>query len=91
MVGYYILIHLLFVFLSSYLFIFWQVPIHTVAAENDQLLRAWLACPELQKKLAEFYTSSEFKKKESESAELRKQLENILGVKKIDLKDFYNV
>lgn len=68
-----------------------QVPIHTVAAENDQVLRAWLACPELQKKLAEFYTSSEFKKKESESAELRKQLENILGVKKIDLKDFYNV
>ena len=55
------------------------------------MLRAWLACPELQKKLAEFYTSSEFKKKESESAELRKQLENILGVKKIDLKDFYNV
>ena len=55
------------------------------------MLRAWLACPELQKKLAEFYTSAEFDKKESESAELRKQLENILGVKKIDLKDFYNV
>ena len=91
MVGYYLFIHLSFVFLSPYLFCFWQVPIHTVAAENDQVLRAWLACPELQKKLAEFYTSLEFKKKESESTQLRKQLENILGVKKIDLKDFYNV
>lgn len=68
-----------------------QVPVHTVAAENDQVLRAWLACPELQKRLQQFYTSSEFEKKERESAELRKQLENSLGVKKIDLKDFYNV
>ncbi|KAJ7383827.1 hypothetical protein OS493_025699 [Desmophyllum pertusum] len=68
-----------------------QVPIHTVATEDDQVLRGWLACPELHKRLAEFYKSSEFQKKESESAELRKQLEDIMGIGKIELKDFYNV
>ncbi|KAL9951585.1 hypothetical protein ACROYT_G044269 [Oculina patagonica] len=68
-----------------------QVPIHTVAVENDQVLRGWLECPELQKRLATFYKSTEFQKKESESAELRKQLEGIVGIEKIELKDFYNV
>jgi len=70
---------------------FWQVPIHTVAVENDQLLRGWLACPELQKRLAKFYKSKEFQKKKAESADLRKTLEKIYGFKKIEFKDFYNV
>lgn len=69
----------------------WQVPIHTVAMEDDQVLRGWLACPELNKRLDTFYKSSKFQKKESESAELRKQLESILGIDKIGLEDFYNV
>jgi len=68
-----------------------QVPIHTVAVENDQLLRGWLACPELQKRLAKFYKSKEFQKKKAESADLRKTLEKIYGFKKIEFKDFYNV
>lgn len=59
--------------------------------ENDQVLRGWLDCPELQKRLATFYKSVEFQKKESESAELRKQLEGFVGIQKIELKDFYNV
>jgi len=69
----------------------WQVPIHTVAVENDQVLRGWLACPELNKRLDTFYKSAEFQKKESESTELRKQLESIVGIEKIGLEDFYNV
>ena len=69
----------------------WQVPIHTVAAENDQVLRGWLACPVLNKRLNTFYKSSGFQKKESESAELRKQLESIVGIDKIALEDIYNV
>ena len=69
----------------------WQVPIHTVAMENDQVLRGWLNCPELQKRLTAFYESEKFQKKEVESAELRKELEGILGIEKIELKDFYNV
>lgn len=68
-----------------------QVPIHTVAAENDQVLRGWLACPVLNKRLNTFYKSSGFQKKESESAELRKQLESIVGIDKIALEDIYNV
>ena len=45
----------------------------------------------LNKRLNTFYESSEFQKKESESAELRKQLESIVGVDKIGLEDIYNV
>ena len=55
------------------------------------MLRGWLACPELNKRLDAFYKSSEFQKKESESAELRKQLESIVGIEKIGLEDLYNV
>jgi len=55
------------------------------------VLRGWLACPELNKRLETFYKSSEFQKKQSESAELRKQLESIIGIEKIGLEDFYNV
>ena len=69
----------------------WQVPIHTVAMENDQVLRGWLNCPELQKRLTAFYQSEKFQKKEVESAGLRKELEGILGIEKIELRDFYNV
>jgi len=68
-----------------------QVPIHTVAVQNDQVLRGWLACPKLNKRLDTFYKSSEFQKKENESAKLRKQLESIVGIEKIGLEDFYNV
>jgi len=59
--------------------------------QDDQLLRGWLACPKLNKKLDKFYKSSKFQKKESESAELRKQLESIIGIAKVGLEDFYNV
>lgn len=68
-----------------------QVPIHTVAVQNDQVLRGWLACPQLSKRRATFYKSKDFKEKEKESAPLRKALEIILDVEKIELKDFYNV
>ena len=70
---------------------YWQVPIHTVAVENDQLLRGWLSCPELTKKVTAFYESKTFQEKEAESASLRKTLANVLGIEKIELKDFYNV
>ena len=59
--------------------------------QDDKVLRGWLACPELNKRLDTFHKSSEFQKKESESAELRKQLESIVGIDNIGLKDFYNV
>lgn len=68
-----------------------QVPIHTVAVENDQLLRGWLSCPELTKKVTAFYESKTFQEREAESASLRKTLANVLGIEKIELKDFYNV
>ncbi|XP_029200114.2 prostatic acid phosphatase-like isoform X1 [Acropora millepora] len=68
-----------------------QVPIHTVAVQNDQLLRGWLVCPRLNKRLTAFYESMEFKMKKTESALLRKTLEKILNIEKIELTDFYNV
>ena len=70
---------------------YWQVPIHTVAVENDQLLRGWLSCPELTKKVTAFYESKTFQEREAESASLRQTLANVLGIEKIELKDFYNV
>lgn len=69
----------------------YQVPIHTVAEQNDQLLRGWLVCPRLNKRLTAFYESMEFKMKKTESAPLRKTLEKILNIEKIELTDFYNV
>lgn len=68
-----------------------QVPIHTIAVNTDQLLRGWLQCHALQKRLAEFYESEEFHKAEEESEKFRKTLQGILGIAKIELKDFYNV
>lgn len=76
---------------SDCIYIYWQVPIHTVAVENDQLLRGWLSCPELTKKVTAFYESKTFQEREAESASLRKTLANVLGIEKIELKDFYNV
>ncbi|KAJ3130101.1 hypothetical protein HK098_006160 [Nowakowskiella sp. JEL0407] len=66
------------------------IPIHSVSANEDTVLRSWLECPKLDKSVQTFYNSSEFKKVESDNKDFLSSLEKAVG-RKVLLKDIWNV
>ncbi|KAK7030942.1 hypothetical protein VNI00_013889 [Paramarasmius palmivorus] len=67
------------------------VPVETVEPVNDRSLESWTDCPNFEKHVAQFYSSSEFKKKEKEAEPFFRAVKDYVFGRSLTLQNAHNI